>query len=42
MEQELIQPNCDNTFNDVIRKIRDFRESHGLPITNTKLKINGK
>lgn len=34
MEQELIKPNLDNTFSDVVRKIKDYRESHGLQVTN--------
>ena len=34
MNEDLIQPELDNTFADVVRKIRDYRESHGLVVTN--------
>lgn len=42
MEEELIKPQCDNSFNDVVRKIKDYRESHGLPVNNPSGNYHGK
>lgn len=41
-QEELITPQCDNTFSDVVRKIKDYRESHGLPVTNPSGNNYGK